>query len=542
MASADNAAAGNFALEVERSNPVMEAPAVQRTEDKPPKPDLEAPEKRAADGHTAEKTGCFSSFKAFIKGPYYPMVPEPEKRGQEQEDIDYLAELEEKARRAMDEDDEYGVQPHELVKLPFKAPAIYKTVIKLANGVISVAQKLLVLFVAILIEEHARAVRWGANSAAWNLILEIILMLYPCVTMLCLTIYMFEFKFREMMYYRLFTMRILVDWENIKLYKNWFFYYFFATWVLINVWALYGIGASWYTYTESGGSSSGSWAVWGIINLTSLSLMSQYYKVHSWEKRLVSVNRFVERDPILSARMLETMYIVPESALKAECYTFLWAINTAFWLRIGNILTCGCTCKEWKDRARDAEFDVDLLANAALNREDVERELGIKTVDLLSKGAQKRVAWLGKQREAMAEEGDKAHIQEGGVHPTDARAARKAVRGESYGLLDLILDQLYWPLYATIQVLLIAFMPGARSWPYRRDIAYYRFLLVIEAIALLAVAAMAYFGWTMAQSDEDVCQSGTTSCTNCWTFLNQTVSAGQCSPPTQNFCGATIGY
>ena len=35
-------------------------------------------------------------------------------------------------------------------------------------------------------------------------------------------------------------MRILVDWANPILYKSWFFFYFIATWVLLNCWCLYG--------------------------------------------------------------------------------------------------------------------------------------------------------------------------------------------------------------------------------------------------------------------------------------------------------------
>ncbi|GFH12655.1 uncharacterized protein HaLaN_08382, partial [Haematococcus lacustris] len=50
-----------------------------------------------------------------------------------------------------------------------------------------------------------------------------------------------EYLFRKMMYYRLLSMRVLVDWDTKKVWQGLFFYYFVATWILLNIWCVHGI-------------------------------------------------------------------------------------------------------------------------------------------------------------------------------------------------------------------------------------------------------------------------------------------------------------
>jgi hypothetical protein len=40
-------------------------------------------------------------------------------------------------------------------------------------------------------------------------------------------------------------MQIIVDWDNNSLVRSWYFIYFMTTWLLLNVWAMYGVVALW---------------------------------------------------------------------------------------------------------------------------------------------------------------------------------------------------------------------------------------------------------------------------------------------------------
>ncbi len=39
--------------------------------------------------------------------------------------------------------------------------------------------------------------------------------------------------------------QVLVDWHPFTLYRGWFFAYFLLTWVMLNIWAIWGVSYMW---------------------------------------------------------------------------------------------------------------------------------------------------------------------------------------------------------------------------------------------------------------------------------------------------------
>lgn len=75
--------------------------------------------------------------------------------------------------------------------------------------------------------------------------IKAIVTIYPFVTLLILVTMTVEYAIRKFMYYRLLSLRVLVDWENKTFYLTGFFWYFIATWILLNVWSIWGVYTFW---------------------------------------------------------------------------------------------------------------------------------------------------------------------------------------------------------------------------------------------------------------------------------------------------------
>lgn len=78
----------------------------------------------------------------------------------------------------------------------------------------------------------------------------------------------------------------------MQVWQGAFFYYFIAFWIMLDAWALYGVIAYWGD--QGKGADTQSWTTFLVVNIQTLQLLVQYYRIMTAEKRLVSLNEVSE--------------------------------------------------------------------------------------------------------------------------------------------------------------------------------------------------------------------------------------------------------
>ncbi len=63
--------------------------------------------------------------------------------------------------------------------------------------------------------------------------------------------------------------QVLVDWDDTEMWRTYFFIYFCATWLLLNVWALWGCASLW--------PASAPWTTFIVVNAQT-ALMLIFYQ------------------------------------------------------------------------------------------------------------------------------------------------------------------------------------------------------------------------------------------------------------------------
>jgi len=370
------------------------------------------------DAAKSSKVGMLNRhWTAFFTGPYFKTIPsitleERKKLGRakakdivkgkvEREEgvVDYIAALKKIILDDIDTDGKYGLVNDELVPLPFDCPKIFEYFIDFLAGAYLVAQATVVMFIAILVDNDERGYQLGNSyTSKWLPLVKALVIAYPLLTLLSLTMVTTEYLFRRFMYYRMLSMRVLVDWENKKLWQGMFFYWFLFTWILMNTWCLYGVIRFWNEGLRTGADTV-QFTTWIVVNLQTMQLLLYYMRMITSELRLVSLNQIFERAPVEAQMLLTYTYIIEESVLIDECNAFGHVAVSALLRRLANLLTCGRFCREWRAVSDRLKFDLDRVKAKADNYEAVEEATLRLRNDLLAELAD-------EEREGRTSAGD----------------------------------------------------------------------------------------------------------------------------------------
>ncbi|GFR52272.1 hypothetical protein Agub_g14807 [Astrephomene gubernaculifera] len=315
------------------------------------------------------------------------------------------------------------------------------------------------------------------------------------------------------MYFRLLSMRILVDWENKEVWQTMFFYYFLGTWAMMNAWAIWGV-AEYYGKYGNKGVDQTSFGTLVVVNLQTIQLLLYYLKLLSSETRLVSLNQLFERAPVEAQHLLEYTYVVEEDDVIEECYRFSQATQYTGLLRGVNIATFGLVGKSWLNDIDKATFSIDRLKQKAGNYEEVEE----KVKQLRASVAARQQ--LGKAEASVAADGarkpgDVTLIVNNNNAATAAAIAANPTTTTSNSSKSSGLRRWWFSrMYASKHSLAVTFMDHYHSWPFRPDVKYFRMLTFIQAISVFAVGAIVVLGWQYSARDS-TCAKSAKSCNTC---------------------------
>lgn len=508
----------------------------------------------------------------FLSGPYFKVIPskyEAVARGMYQkhtaaEDAggdgsadtaaadgskqeDYLQILKKLIVRPVDVDGVYGLTADELVPLPFDVPKWHEYLVDILSGLYLVGQATIVMFIAINVENQDRIWKSGRSySDHWLPLIRSLIILYPLCTLLILMSVTLEFSLRKFMYYRLLSMRVLVDWENRKPWNTGFFYYFVITWTLMNAWAIFGV-AKYYNKNGNNGLDPVSFGAFVVINLQTIQLLIFYNRLIASESRLVALNQLFERAPVEAQRLLTYTYVVEESDLVDECYIFAVGSERAFLARVANVLTCCRTFTDWRKDTEKLRFDLDRLKRRAPNYHEVERntaklKLEIEASHTLTGGMTGPHDGDGSHDGKHKDE--KHHEEKHKKHDKDEKEAAPEVQAvevvvnaplpnsiepelgpDGRPVVNLPLPMcnifgwsplrwFYGKFYGSSHCLVVTLMLHCHSWPFRLDVIYFRWLSSVQVCSWFACGAVVVFGWFYA-TQETTCAKNGKSCETC---------------------------
>ncbi|KAG2447201.1 hypothetical protein HYH02_007942 [Chlamydomonas schloesseri] len=474
-----------------------------------------------------------------------------------------------KAKRAHQGDKRYAIAPEDLVPLPFDAPKLHGLLSEFVVTVFLIVQSTVVMFLAIMVENQDRKYKDSGNyTSTWQPLIKAIVIIYPLITLFIMLVQALEVTIKKFMYYRLLSMRVLTDWENVMVWQGSFFYYFVATWIMLNVWAIYGL-AAYYGQNGNTGADPTSLSTFIVVNLQTMQLLIQYYRVMTAEQRLVSLNEIFERAPVEAQNLLQYTYIVEEEDIINECYRFMKKQWRRLLRRIAYLCCCTCMFRDWAKQSKAVRWNVYRLHKKAGNAEVLRAE----TYRLLMKTfeEEKDEASLKELLKEMDADGIPAvpHTDEPVVAPTEVQLEeKKSANGVSNGGANgapepLEIDRptahsntapwdmddseteqeeetespkccsggwwrkkwrgfwwgFYIRLYASIHSVLVAFLPGTNSWPFRPDKPYFRFITGIQLVGSCLCCLMILFG-VLGATNQSPCNKGNKACDQCFRYVD----------------------
>ncbi|GIL80423.1 hypothetical protein Vretimale_16125 [Volvox reticuliferus] len=318
------------------------------------------------------------------------------------------------------------------------------------------------------------------------------------------------------MYFRLLSMRILVDWKNYQPWNTVFFYYFIATWVIMNAWAIYGV-AKFYNKDGNSGVDPVSFSTFIVVNLQTIQLLIYYFKLLSSESRLVSLNQIFERAPVEAQKLLEYTYVIEEEELIEECYIFALNTRRIFARRLLNIVSCCIFAKDWHDAEKNARFDIERLKRSAPNYEQVERNVD----ELRGELKRENDGNPEKEKKGTTQSGLEQVEATGGPACSPDQVVTHVNDGADDKPRELLakigwrpLRWMYSQCYGSLHSLHVSVMVSFPSWPFRPDSPYFRMLTLVQLLGVLGVGAIVVLGWVYSTA-ESSCKKSTKTCRNC---------------------------
>ncbi|WIA17081.1 hypothetical protein OEZ85_013980 [Tetradesmus obliquus] len=276
-----------------------------------------------------EKRGCYAAAMAFMNGPDFNVIA-GEEGDVEQRCLESAAaapaaayaepaaEVEAGGWRSGITIDSFNkakqvYSKEELSPLPFQPPVFFTYATTMLSGAFKVFQYVITIMVALMVTQHALQRYWSMSGqvSTFQALMFTLFLSYPMITLLLVTLSNNEMAVRRFMYYRLMSLQIIVDWKNTPFYRLWFFAYFAASFVLINVYSLY---AGVLTRDDK---TSSVFPQWSIMVLQSLLLFMYWLNLVSMEEQLVPLNKFIENWPSSAKELITRCDVVTEHELKA---------------------------------------------------------------------------------------------------------------------------------------------------------------------------------------------------------------------------------
>eukprot|EP00878_Enallax_costatus_P025675 GHUV01027494.1.p1 GENE.GHUV01027494.1~~GHUV01027494.1.p1 ORF type:complete len:397 (+),score=107.32 GHUV01027494.1:402-1592(+) len=173
---------------------------------------------------------------------------------------------------------------------------------------------MITIMVALMMMQHVIERYWssgGSTISTLEQIMMAVFLCYPMMTLLLVILSNNEITIRRFIYYRLMSLQVIVDWQNIPFYKLWFFSYFLTSFVLVNGYALYAGIITRHDRTAS------VFPQWSIMFMQSLLLFIFWLNMVSMEEQLVPLNKVIENSPESAKELITLCDVVQESQLKA---------------------------------------------------------------------------------------------------------------------------------------------------------------------------------------------------------------------------------
>ncbi|KAG2487460.1 hypothetical protein HYH03_013883 [Edaphochlamys debaryana] len=208
------------------------------------------------------------------------------------------------------------VTEDELLALPFRPPRVWGYVLDIATGTWELVLYVLVMLLAIMLESNARYFRSGSDFDRWWVVMyKVAVIFYPAGIMVLQFGLLVEYTFRKYLYFRLLSFRIMVITERRQIWRSWYFVLFMAIYVILNVWAWWGVIA-WWGRNGKEGPEVLSFAVFGVVNVVAFHLLIYYRRLVDEEKHHMKP---------LQAYLLGDMTLVSEAAVMQEAWRLLRA-------------------------------------------------------------------------------------------------------------------------------------------------------------------------------------------------------------------------
>lgn len=475
---------------------------------------------------------------SLTKGPYF--AEPPKDTDNVEGNIGYQEAIQRLVANPIDVDGIYGADEREILPLPFDCPKAWEYIVDMAQGTFAVVQSTIVMFLSILVDNAYRSSQMGPSYNSGAQLIIAVVIIYPLFTLLILVTLTAEYTIRKFMYYRLLSLRILVDWENIVVWKGFFFWYYIATWCLLNAWSIWGVVEFWTFQGIYYGPASIPFATFVVVNLQVVQILLVYIRLVNSESRLVSLNQVFEKEPIEADMLLKYTYVVEEVDLMNECRRYGTLNRSAFFRRLGNLFTCGLAFRHSSKADEEVKFDIERLKGSASNGNVVrqrEKE-ALEALSLLLQPAPENVPdaaspdaiKIAVQEEEVNPDGEPPKEVEINPNTTTTTKKKKNIFVRFFvAILDALLDTMYRRLYAVFHSFLVSIMIHSKSWPYRPDVPYFRIIVAFEFFGYLLIAGIIAFGLLRAASS-DLCNNGEKTCRACNNFINETAGKASCSP------------
>lgn len=188
----------------------------------------------------------------------------------------------------------------------FQSPPDWELLQKVGAELVSLATGVTTLYI---LTTYA-ALQYSDNTSALYVGFQLHTMIFPLIAMGFISDMFIEYTWRELVYYRLLDEGVLVDLSDegtlqsfIK--SSWIAWYIIASTVLL-VWSVLFKTIQWA-------------AIFTIVTLSG-ALIGKVYKIRTLEARLISVNKFIERDYVKASQFLanvaKNQHIVSEGEVR----------------------------------------------------------------------------------------------------------------------------------------------------------------------------------------------------------------------------------
>eukprot|EP00198_Chlamydomonas_reinhardtii_P003239 XP_001692575.1 predicted protein [Chlamydomonas reinhardtii] len=423
------------------------------------------------------------------------------------------------------------VSEDELIALPFKPPSVWRYVYDVAAGTWELVLYILVMLLAVMLETNARYFRSGSEYDKWWVTLyKFTVVCYPAGLMVAQFMLLCEYTLRKYMYFRLLSFGIMVQYEKRKLWRSWYFVFFCCLWIILNVWAWWGL-IEWWGRNGKSGPEVLSFAVFAVVNVVSFHLIIYYQRLMDAELHVL--------EP-LQAYLMPDMVLVSENAVKKEGWRLLRALIFGYcwpgprrydvdWVRAQGIRITRAAHGGSPGPAQTAE---DLNSEAQAKAEKTmgdeegaypkggsiggvmhppEAEVAPKPAGSMVRSDAAAAASVasaavveGVQAPEIRTAGPVAEAAEHvmspqavGVTADATEAAAAAEKGHASGLYAL-------------PMAMMATFSWHRVWPFRRDVSFIRGIFLAAFLASLMVAGGIVFGAWL------VCDAGGYNITKAW--------------------------